>query len=140
MLRRKGCMKSNAKICRLCKKSTQSAIRCRQCFGDDILHAWTIVTSVLISALSLFPFPFTQTWTGAFFKPASLKKLGLHVQLGHLPRECCTTPQELHPKFVILHTTGIFEVAINMCDCEHALLAGPDEIQLPARWFIPCDR
>ncbi|KAF7337193.1 CxC2 domain-containing protein [Mycena sanguinolenta] len=78
-----------------------------------------------------------QRWTGVFFQSSCLKELGLRIQLGHLPRERCSTPRELHPKFVILHTNGIFEIAIDACDCEHALSAGSDKIQLLRAGLFP---
>ncbi|KAF7354813.1 CxC2 domain-containing protein [Mycena sanguinolenta] len=46
-------------------------------------------------------------------------------------------PKVIKPAFVILHTTGIFEVAIDACDCEDALAAGTDEIQLLRAGLFP---
>ncbi|KAJ6489831.1 hypothetical protein C8R45DRAFT_766101, partial [Mycena sanguinolenta] len=106
--------------------------RCRQCFGDELLCASCCVERHVDN-----PFHCIEKWTGMFFQSSSLKELGLRIQLGHLPRDPCSTPRELHSKFVILHTNGIFEVAMDACDCEHALSAGSDEIQLLRAGLFP---
>ncbi|KAJ7785627.1 hypothetical protein B0H16DRAFT_1294468, partial [Mycena metata] len=74
------------------------------------------------------------------FHDSSLKSLGLRVQLGHRPGEKCASPLQLHPDFVVLHSNGIHEVAVNGCDCKDRFIAGPPEIQLMhAGWFPATD-
>ncbi|KAJ6524091.1 hypothetical protein DFH09DRAFT_937423, partial [Mycena vulgaris] len=42
--------------------------------------------------------------------------------------------------FVVLHTNGIHQVAVDICDCEHIDKAGAPEIQmLRAGWFPATD-
>jgi hypothetical protein len=41
---------------------------------------------------------------------------------------------------VVLHTNGIHEVAVDVCDCEHRVAAGPPEVQmLRMGWFPATD-
>ncbi|KAJ7811956.1 hypothetical protein B0H14DRAFT_2606144 [Mycena olivaceomarginata] len=81
-----------------------------------------------------------EEWDGAFFVASSLRALGLHVQLGHLPGDRCAEPVPLHSNFVVLHVNGIHEVAVDACDCEHHATAGPPEEQLQcAGWFPATD-
>jgi hypothetical protein len=81
-----------------------------------------------------------QRWNTTFFEPATLKDLGLRVQLGHPPRERCPEPKQLHQSFVVLHTNGIHGVAVDVCDCPHRLDAGNDEEQLlRTGWFPATD-
>lgn len=69
-----------------------------------------------------------------------MKALGLRVQLGHPPHERCPEPLEAHTAFVVLHTNGIHEVAVDVCDCEHRVAAGPPEVQmLRMGWFPATD-
>jgi hypothetical protein len=47
----------------------------------------------------------------------------------------------LHSHFVVLHTNGIHEVAVDACDCENKLLAGPVEEQMErVGWFPATDQ
>ncbi|KAF8157582.1 hypothetical protein K438DRAFT_1777218, partial [Mycena galopus ATCC 62051] len=79
-------------------------------------------------------------WNARFFKPSSLKTLGLCVQLGHRPGERCAEPVQLHTEFIVLHTNGIHEVAVDACECEHRVTAGlPEEQLLHAGWFPATD-
>ncbi|KDR70916.1 hypothetical protein GALMADRAFT_75522, partial [Galerina marginata CBS 339.88] len=55
-------------------------------------------------------------WTGLYFVKSSLKDLGLRVQLNHLSMKC-SKPEPSHSHFVVLHTNGIHEVAIDFCGC-----------------------
>ncbi|KAJ6630169.1 hypothetical protein B0H10DRAFT_1939383 [Mycena sp. CBHHK59/15] len=79
---------------------------------------------------------FMQIWDGKLFVKASLKKIGLRVQLGHRVREWCPEPHAVHEEFIVLHKNGIHDVAVDLCDCENAENAGALEIQmLRAGWF-----
>ena len=60
-------------------------------------------------------------WNGTFFEPMSLKALGLHVQLGHLPGQTCGNPRRaFNGDFTVMDTHGIHNVAVDYCDCENA--------------------
>ncbi|KAJ6486565.1 hypothetical protein C8R47DRAFT_1216667 [Mycena vitilis] len=75
-------------------------------------------------------------WNGVCFVKTTLATLGLRVQFGHPPHDRCTGPEPGHSEFVCLDSTGIHTVAVDFCGCEHALAAGPPEIQLlRAGWF-----
>ncbi|KAJ7353487.1 hypothetical protein DFH08DRAFT_805034 [Mycena albidolilacea] len=81
-----------------------------------------------------------QQWNGQYFVSCTLKSLGLRVQLGHRPGERCSEPAPIHSSFVVLHTNRIHDVAVNTCDCERRLWAGPPEEQmLRAGWFPATD-
>ncbi|KAJ7807696.1 hypothetical protein B0H14DRAFT_3483063 [Mycena olivaceomarginata] len=75
------------------------------------------------------------------FVPSSLRELGLRVQLGHPPGERCSEPFPLNSShFIVLHTNGIHDMAVDTCDCERRLWAGPPEEQLQrAGWFPATD-
>ncbi|KAJ7754817.1 hypothetical protein B0H16DRAFT_1458854 [Mycena metata] len=140
MLRRAGCGNAGAgtdtDLCRLCKREgATSSYRCKNCFGDAMLCAECIVDRHAENPLHRIEF-----WNGRFFETTSLKSLGLRVQLGHAPRQRCSEPRALHTDFIVLHTNGIHEVAVDACDCENAYLAGPPEEQmLRAGWFPATD-
>ncbi|KAJ7431875.1 hypothetical protein B0H11DRAFT_2261289 [Mycena galericulata] len=135
-LRRDGCGNADADLCRVCKEPDAAcSFRCLDCHGDDMLCGACIVDRHVENPLHR-----VEEWNTGFFQKSSLKTLGLRIQLGHRPRERCPQPHSLHSAFVVLHTNGIHEVAVDVCNCEDAVLAGPPEIQmLRAGWFPATD-
>ncbi|KAJ7715348.1 hypothetical protein B0H16DRAFT_1339955, partial [Mycena metata] len=136
LLRRDACMDVNQELCPLCRRdNTAPTIRCRDCFGDQLICAECCVNKHADNPLHR-----VEQWDGTKFGASSLKSLGLRVQLGHPVRTRCPAAVQLHPDFVVLHTNGIHEVAVDACDCEDRLLAGPPwEQLLRAGWFPGTD-
>ena len=62
-----------------------------------------------------------------------MKKIGLKVQLNHASH-VCDKPTSCHSSFLVLHTNGIHEVAVQYCGCSRAI---PPHIQLLRRGFYP---
>jgi hypothetical protein len=54
-----------------------------------------------------------------FFEKISLAKLGLRIQMGHPPGECCGNPRAGDKHFVVLHENQIHEVNVDFCGCEN---------------------
>ncbi|KAG1772260.1 hypothetical protein EV702DRAFT_1181338 [Suillus placidus] len=55
-------------------------------------------------------------WTGVYFKRTSLKKLGLHIQLGHpVGQHCILSHQAFNDDFVLIDTDGIYEIGLDFC-------------------------
>ncbi|KAJ7040201.1 hypothetical protein C8F04DRAFT_948750, partial [Mycena alexandri] len=105
--------------------------RCRQCFGRVLYCRDCTVQRHRENPLHRLEF-----WNGRFFVKVSLAMLGLRVQMGHAPHSPCAAPERGPAGFVVLHTNGIHEVAVDFCGCEHAFDAGPHEEQLlNAGWF-----
>ena len=75
-----------------------------------------------------------QQWNGTYFQRASLKEIGLRIQLGHPVGERCINPKHASSDdFVLLDTHGIHEIGLNYCGCE---AAQPQHIQLLCNcWF-----
>ncbi|KAJ6527923.1 hypothetical protein B0H10DRAFT_1664402, partial [Mycena sp. CBHHK59/15] len=121
-------------VCRVCKAAKPTA-RCQDCFGDDLL-----CTPCLVDRHVENPLHRIDIWDGKLFVKASLKKIGLRVQLGHRVRERCPEPHAVHEEFIVLHKNGIHDVAVDLCDCENAENTGAPEIQmLRAGWFPATD-
>ena len=73
---------------------------------------------------------------GSKFVEVSLKSLGLKVQLNHASMYC-ENPIPCHAAFLVIHTNGIHEVAIQYCGCSRAI---DPHIQL-LRWgFYPASQ
>ncbi|KAJ7901050.1 hypothetical protein B0H14DRAFT_3422958 [Mycena olivaceomarginata] len=109
MLRRDGLIwPSGAEFCFSCRKppdSEQFLFRCKNCFGDQLL-----CPDCMVATHGTNPLHRIERWDGGCFVPSSLCALGLRVQLGHPPGECCSEPLALHSShFVVLHTNGIHE-------------------------------
>ena len=62
-----------------------------------------------------------------------MKKIGLKVQLNHASH-VCNKPTSCHSSFLVLHTNGIHEVAVQYCGCSRTI---PPHIQLLHRGFYP---
>lgn len=78
---------------------------------------------------------FHQKWNGDFFEHATLKQLGLRVQLGHPAHVRCVNPSPAHGKsFTVVHSNGVHDIALDFCDCETAL---PHTVQLLRRHWFP---
>ncbi|KAJ7337661.1 hypothetical protein DFH08DRAFT_964625 [Mycena albidolilacea] len=125
-------------LCSRCWMATgedQVMFRCKLCYGDDVLCAECMVTCHTCNPLHRI-----EKWNGQYFMPWTLKSLRLRVQLGHRPGERCSEPAPIHASFVVLHTNGIHNVAVDACDCEQRLWAGPPEEQmLCVGWFPATD-
>ncbi|KAJ7118008.1 hypothetical protein C8R43DRAFT_1153763 [Mycena crocata] len=136
LLWRDGVGHASAILCRSCKvPGATPSFRCTSGFGDDLLCAGCCVDRHAHNPLHRI-----ECWNGKFFGPASLHDLGLRVQLGHPVGEKCSTPDALSENFLLLHTNGFHRVAVDACDCEHAAVAGPPEIQLiRAGWYPATD-
>ncbi|KAG2038914.1 hypothetical protein BDR03DRAFT_1009383 [Suillus americanus] len=64
-----------------------------------------------------------KTWRDEYFRPITLKQLGLHIQLGHSTGQPCYNPKPAYDDdFTIIDVHGIHEVALSFCNCEQASL------------------
>ncbi|KAG6825919.1 hypothetical protein H0H92_001861 [Tricholoma furcatifolium] len=68
------------------------------------------------------PFHRIREWNGRFYIKASLKSLGLRIQLGHPRGNLCSNPQ-VSPgdDFVVIDTSGIHEIGLDFCGCVQLL-------------------
>ncbi|KAG1793209.1 uncharacterized protein HD556DRAFT_1432380 [Suillus plorans] len=102
-------------ICRSCYSGTPH-FRCKDCFGTE-LYCHTCVVTMHAKT----PVHRIQEWTGLYFVPVSLKKLGLRVQLGHPAGEYCLLPQKaVNDDFTLIDSNGIHEIGLDFCGCETA--------------------
>ncbi|KAF7308829.1 DNA-directed RNA polymerase subunit [Mycena kentingensis (nom. inval.)] len=100
------------------------SVRCRDCTCSAMLCAECIVACHASS-----PLHWVEQWNGSYFQRRSLKSLGLRIQVGHPPGERCTRPHPAVREFIILHSNGIHEVALDYCAC-HLNVQTPHAIQL----------
>lgn len=62
-----------------------------------------------------------QSWNGTYFVTATLKALGLRIQLGHGARGRCVNPTAAPGiDFIIVDCNGIHQVALDYCGCATA--------------------
>jgi len=62
----------------------------------------------------------TQYWNSQHFKDTNLWDLGLQLQLGHPPGECCSNLSSIHNDFVVLNINGVHNVTLCFCECQTA--------------------
>ncbi|KAF8065143.1 hypothetical protein FPV67DRAFT_1419520 [Lyophyllum atratum] len=89
-----------------------ASYRCIDCFGGELL-----CQPCMVSTHGTSPLHRIEHWTGRYFEKVTLKSLGLRVQLGHFHNDTCITPTR-EDNFVVVHTNGIHEVAVDFCNCE----------------------
>ncbi|TFK17974.1 hypothetical protein FA15DRAFT_731679 [Coprinopsis marcescibilis] len=123
-----------SKICFGCLSSigTESApgYSCRLCFATQLR-----CKACVVKEHSTAPFHFVQEWKGSHFEPTSLKKLGLRVQLGHVPGQPCPRPLcATGDEFVVVHIDGISQVGLDFCGCPSS---PPHVVQLLRHRLFP---
>ncbi|KAG1722852.1 hypothetical protein EDB19DRAFT_1898151 [Suillus lakei] len=102
-------------VCRNCG-SGAPRFCCRDCFGTELCCHNCVVT-----LHTKHPTHRIQEWIGLYFVTISLKKLGLHVQLGHPVGKHCLLPQRaFNDDFTLIDTNGIHEIGLDFCGCEVA--------------------
>ncbi|KIK42783.1 hypothetical protein CY34DRAFT_58396, partial [Suillus luteus UH-Slu-Lm8-n1] len=102
--------------CHQCNVSAPAQFRCEDCCDMQLYCQNCIVINH-----SRNPTHRIEDWTGSFFRPMSLKKLGLRVQLGHAIGENCILPRKaFNDDFVLIDTNGIHEMAVDFCACERS--------------------
>ncbi|KAF9508989.1 hypothetical protein BS47DRAFT_1365591 [Hydnum rufescens UP504] len=75
-----------------------------------------------------------RVWTGQMFEHASLRGLGLTVQLGHPAYQKCPVPVYASSSFVVIHTNGVHSIRVMFCGCSNA---PHHRVQLLRRhWFL----
>ncbi|KAI5822511.1 hypothetical protein K523DRAFT_358333 [Schizophyllum commune Tattone D] len=98
--------------------SVDARYRCR----DECMGHWLHCQDCIVKAHRLLPLHWIERWDDQdmCFCRSSLSKLGLRVQLGHLPGDSCLQPVAAHHDFTILHTNGIHIVSVAFCGCGNA--------------------
>ena len=56
-------------------------------------------------------------WNGSFFQRTTLRDLGLRLQLGHAYGRACPTQSPANANFRVIHSNGIYHVAVDQCRC-----------------------
>lgn len=115
-------------FCPDCKAAEAPRIRCKECFGQELLCKGCTVkrhSRLPLHRIEVrFLFAVAQSlahslkeWdiaTGSF-KASSLHSLGLRIQLGHAQGTLCPLTQSRD--LVVLHTNGIHRVKVDFCKC-----------------------
>ncbi|KAJ7810017.1 hypothetical protein B0H14DRAFT_3090851 [Mycena olivaceomarginata] len=95
------------------------------------------LSSVHMLLLALCSSAERAVWDGARFKNVTLKKLGLHVQLGHAYSQSCQRPIPAHKHFMVVHSNGMHKVAVDFCGCVDEEIVGSRRQQLLRRSWFP---
>ncbi|KAJ3535047.1 hypothetical protein NM688_g7034 [Phlebia brevispora] len=106
--------------CAHCKRGDDNdgVYRCKDCVGEQLLCKRCCVKSHKHN-----PFHHIEFWNGHFFELTSLKNIGFILQLGHSSGSC-KNPVAGPCDFVVIHTNGLHEVAVQFCMCENVQVAG----------------
>ena len=59
--------------------------------------------------------------------------MGLRVQLGHI-NSVCVAPQPGHKDFIVIHTNGLHNVAVDFCGCEKRTTSNHQQL-IRSEWF-----
>ncbi|KAJ6462254.1 hypothetical protein C8R47DRAFT_1225566 [Mycena vitilis] len=94
-------------------KSVDLRFRCVDC-----LYPCLYCKQCLLDIHERIPLHRVEERINGSFARVSLKKLGLHIQLGHPPGERCENPVPAHgDAFVIITSHTINEVHLDFCNC-----------------------
>ncbi|KAJ7620530.1 hypothetical protein DFH06DRAFT_1273758 [Mycena polygramma] len=116
--------------------STAPTYRCRD---QDCAGGQLFCKACMLLRHAALPLHWIEEWTGRNFARLQLKDIGLRMQLGHAPLrpgsklgKKCAFRRAVHEDFVVLHTNGIHNVAVDYCGC--GTVEGRDQL-LDACWF-----
>lgn len=121
--------------------------KCKDCFGGLLLcrscllrnHSLLPLHRILVSLRSWLIgicADNCQHWTGSYFRPSTLRSLGLEIQLGHHGGSC-PIPGELRRDFTVVHTNGVHSVDVRFCGCSSSYGASYPRIQLLRASWLP---
>ncbi|KAJ6592936.1 hypothetical protein B0H19DRAFT_919522, partial [Mycena capillaripes] len=121
-------------FCPACPKkpAANPSYRCMDCLFPDL-----VCESCCLTNHEDRPLDRIERWTGTFFERVSLKEMGLRVQLGHSGYQKCGAPFPGHDKFMVLHSNGLHEVAVDFCRCANRFAAGEHRQQLLRMSWYP---
>ncbi|KAF8171891.1 hypothetical protein BJ912DRAFT_1025110 [Pholiota molesta] len=123
------CGYANASLCHECS-DLPALYRCVDCEVVEMFCA-----PCLVQIHELFPLHCIKKWNGTFFERATLRQLGLRVQLGHPAHEACVSPQpSMNDIFTVVHSNGVHEIALDFCNCE---TAQSHAVQIIRRFWFP---
>ncbi|KAF9504109.1 hypothetical protein BS47DRAFT_1401750 [Hydnum rufescens UP504] len=106
-------------------------VLCRQEYLDSLLFLEGRGEALVVTGCPLCWEP--GVWTGQMFEHASLRGLGLTVQLGHLAYQKCPVPVYASSSFIVIHMNGVHSIRVTFCGCSNA---PHHRVQLlRRRWF-----
>ncbi|KAJ7824741.1 hypothetical protein B0H14DRAFT_3088701 [Mycena olivaceomarginata] len=106
--------------------------RCIDCDIPDVFCA-----DCCVRAHASHPLDRIECWDGCHFVRITLKQMGLVVQLGHACHDPCKSPIKGHKKFMVIHTNGLHDVAVNFCGCGDENLRPSRRQQVLRRSWYP---
>ncbi|KAJ7875574.1 hypothetical protein B0H14DRAFT_2568720 [Mycena olivaceomarginata] len=106
--------------------------RCIDCDIPDVFCA-----DCCVRAHASHPLDRIECWDGCRFVRITLKQMGLVVQLGHACHDPCKSPIKGHKKFMVIHTNGLHDVAVNFCGCGDENLRPSRRQQVLRRSWYP---
>ncbi|KAK1221816.1 hypothetical protein PQX77_015369 [Marasmius sp. AFHP31] len=86
--------------------------RCLDCFGLRV-----VCQGCLLKTHADEPLHRIQEWSLDYFKPTTLKNLGLRYQLGHYPGVRCASPVISSQDFVVMDWNGLHSITLDFCGC-----------------------
>lgn len=146
LIRLDGCADASEDLCPgCCNSECPPLYRCQECKGGILYcrdccvsrHVENPLHIIFVSFYLQFWFVRTpnyrlQVWNKINFVKTSLKALGMRIQFGHPPGECCPSPERARAGFVVMHDNGIHEVSVDFCRCAGI---APDIQLLRAGWY-----
>ncbi|KAI0323812.1 hypothetical protein GY45DRAFT_1349685 [Cubamyces sp. BRFM 1775] len=128
LLRHEGRGEYTGDVCPSCSVGA-ARYRCNDCHDHALL-----CMACMVSRHRIHPLHRITEWKDGYFQKATLKGLGLRIQLGHTFGETCCNPKgAFDDDFVLIDISGIHEIAVDFCNCEQ-VQPHVDQI-LCARWY-----
>ncbi|CDO74326.1 hypothetical protein BN946_scf184348.g1 [Trametes cinnabarina] len=100
----------STKTCLRCTADA-ATYRCRDCMGGELF-----CKACIVQRHAQLPLHRIQEWSGTYFKPRSLRELGMVVRPAHLDGKSCIS-LSTSVDVVVLHVNGVHTVRLEFCEC-----------------------
>ena len=123
LFRCKDCGHGHTLLCAGCMVGKHSELELHRVeVSRDIFY-------VLVLTLTI-----SQKWNGNFFEKATLRSLGLRIQLGH-DGGCCSLPIPAASNFLVFDISGVHQVHVDFCGCRPIYELNKRVQLLQKQWF-----
>ncbi|VDB85039.1 unnamed protein product [Peniophora sp. CBMAI 1063] len=123
----KGCARDD------CPRSGDEQVMLYRCTSGCMSCEW-ICASCMASEHQQRPLDRIEMWVGGEWQPSTLRGIGARAQFGHLTNTKCRLKHPSMNDFVVIHTNGIHEVAVDFCACNKLKRSVVDQL-MAGRWY-----
>ncbi|KAJ6475018.1 hypothetical protein C8R47DRAFT_986520 [Mycena vitilis] len=135
ILRRAGLGDSaRAQSCALCNRELSDSGTSGHCYRCADCGEFLQCRQCCLQRHALSPLHMLEVWQGRYWKPTTLRALGLVYQLGHGGHPC-KFPDPPKRTMVVIHESAVHKISYRFCKCSAAAHANPLRQLLRNGWY-----